>query len=284
MLARLREALSAADDDALAAALDRLDRRRALEAERDALRRDLAAAGDALDEAQLRAEQAELDGSTLQAQIDQAEQAQAALLNEIGAAAAEASERQARREALARGRDAADAARERVEAAGELLDVAERWLARAAAAKLAHLAIEKHRAAAQDPLIGRAGELFALATAGSFSGLGVGYDKADRPILVARRTQGQSVEMEGLSEGARDQLFLSLRLALLERRAGEPLPFIGDDLLASFDDARTAQALGLLAEFGQRGQAILFTHHTRVAELARGLNVCAIEVIEMPND
>ena len=47
------------------------------------------------------------------------------------------------------------------------------------------------------------------------------------------------MRVEGLSEGARDQLFLSLRLALLERRAGEPLPFIGDDMLASFDDART---------------------------------------------
>jgi uncharacterized protein YhaN len=280
-LARLREALGAADDEALGLALDRLDRRRALEAERDALRRDLAAAGDALDEAQLRAEQAELDPSTLQAQIDQAEQERATLLNEIGLAAAQASEAQGKREALARGRDAADAARERVEAAGELLDLAERWLARAAAAKLAHRAIEKHRAAAQDPLIARAGEMFALATAGSFADLAVGYDDADRPILVARRPGGQSVEVKGLSEGARDQLFLSLRLALLERRAGEPLPFIGDDLLASFDDARTAQALTLLAEFGQRGQAILFTHHARVAELASGLNRAAVEVIEM---
>jgi len=229
----------------------------------------------------LRAEQAELDASTLQAQIDQAEQAQAALLNDIGAAAGQLSAAQSRREALARGRDAADAARERVEAAGELLDVAERWLARAAAAKLAHRAIEKHRAAAQDPLIARAGEMFALATASSFAGLAVGYDEADRPILVARRPQGQSVEVKGLSEGARDQLFLSLRLALLERRAGEPLPFIGDDLLASFDDARTAQALALLADFGLRRQAILFTHHARVAELARGLGNRSVEVIEM---
>ncbi len=142
-------------------------------------------------------------------------------------------------------------------------------------------AIERHRAAAQDPLIARAGELFALATAGGFSGLGVGYDEADRPILVARRPAGQSVKVEGLSEGARDQLFLSLRLALLERRAGEPLPFIGDDLLASFDDERTRRTLDLLAEFGARRQTILFTHHARVAEIARGLSGRAVEVVEI---
>ena len=87
--------------------------------------------------------------------------------------------------------------------------------------------------------------------------------------------------MEGLSEGARDQLFLSLRLALLERRAGEPLPFIGDDLLASFDDERTRRTLDLLAEFGARRQTILFTHHARVAEIASGLSGRAVEVVEI---
>jgi uncharacterized protein YhaN len=72
-----------------------------------------------------------------------------------------------------------------------------------------------------------------------------------------------------MSEGARDQLFLSLRLALLELRGAEPLPFVGDDLLGSFDEARVACALGLLAEFGRSRQAILFTHHRHVAEIAK---------------
>ena len=76
------------------------------------------------------------------------------------------------------------------------------------------------------------------------------------------------MKVEGLSEGARDQLFLALRLALLERHAGEPLPFIGDDILASFDDARTAQTLAVLADFGRARQAIVFTHHRHVADLA----------------
>jgi chromosome segregation protein len=81
-----------------------------------------------------------------------------------------------------------------------------------------------------------------------------------------------------LSEGARDQLFLSLRLALLERRAGEPLPFVGDDILASFDDKRTQLTLALLAEFGRTRQAILFTHHGHVAELAREAGADVVEI------
>ena len=151
---------------------------------------------------------------------------------------------------------------------------------RQAAAKLAARAIERHRAAAQDPLVARAGELFSLATAGGFVGLGADYDDSDRPVLVALRPEGERVRIEGLSEGARDQLFLALRLALLERRAGEPLPFIGDDILASFDDERTARTLALLAEYGRRRQVIVFTHHRHVADLAHAAQA-GIDVVEM---
>ena len=47
------------------------------------------------------------------------------------------------------------------------------------------------------------------------------------------------------------------------------MPFIGDDLLASFDDQRTRRGITALAESGTRMQPILFTHHSRVVELAQ---------------
>jgi len=281
VLASAREHLGAADDDRLALALEHCEKRRDLEAERAQGSRQLIQAGDGLGEAELRAEQQGLEPSRLGDEIVGLKLRREELDAQRLAAARAVRDAEAEHEALSQGRNAIEAARQRTEAAGEIVDVAERWLLRAAAARLAHRAIERHRATAEDPLIFSAGRLFALATAGSFTGLAVGYDDADRPILVARRPDGKTVELLGLSEGARDQLFLSLRLALLERRAGEPLPFIGDDLLASFDDARTAQALALLADFGLRRQAILFTHHARVAELARGLGNRSVEVIEM---
>ena len=280
-LARLRETFAAADEAEWEAALGRAEMRAELEKSVTALRSDLLAIGDGLDEAHLRAEQAEFDPATLAEEIAEAEEARARLWDAFKTATEEEASAQAAIKALEAGRDAVSAARRRAEAAGEIAEAAERWLLRAAAVRLAARAIERHRAEAQDPLIARAGELFALATAQSFAGLSVGYDKADQAILVTRRPKGETVEIEGLSEGARDQLFLALRLALLERRAGEPLPFIGDDLLASFDDERARHTLGLLAEFGARRQTILFTHHARVAEIAAGLPGGAIEVIEM---
>jgi len=133
----------------------------------------------------------------------------------------------------------------------------------------------------QDPLLTRASALFAIATNGAFERLSADYDESDAPMLVGQRGNGSRVPVAGMSEGARDQLFLALRLALLELRSGEPLPFIGDDLLASFDDARTARALGLLAEFGHTRQAILFTHHRHVAEISRNLPGANVDLIEL---
>ena len=94
------------------------------------------------------------------------------------------------------------------------------------------------------------------------------YGDKDELVFRAVRASGEDVAVEGLSDGTRDQLFLALRLALLEQRRGEALPFVGDDILTSFDEERTAQAIGMLAEFGEKRQAIIFSHHRHVAEIA----------------
>jgi uncharacterized protein YhaN len=46
------------------------------------------------------------------------------------------------------------------------------------------------------------------------------------------------------------------------------MPFIVDDILVTFDDARATAALELLAELSSKTQVIFFTHHHRLVELA----------------
>jgi Uncharacterized conserved protein len=268
LLDHAREALHCADSDALTAALDRLTARQHLEAERATLRRDLHETGDGLDEAALRAEREGLDLDVLDAEIAREQVRQTQLLQEIASASATLQQKRSERDGLLQGRDASAAASERAQANAELLSITESWLLRAAAARLAGRAIERHRARMQDPMIARAGELFAAASDTAFSGLVIDYGDDDQPELKARRTNDERVAIAGLSEGTRDQLFLALRLALLERRAAEPMPFIGDDLLTSFDEARTLATLRLLAAGGAHRQIILFTHHRHVVELA----------------
>ena len=142
--------------------------------------------------------------------------------------------------------------------------------------------IERHRASQQNPLIARAGSLFATLTGGAFNGLGHDYDERDMPVLVGHRNSG-GIGTGGMSDGTRDQLYLALRLAYLENyaRQAEPAPFICDDLFTTFDDTRTANALMKLAGIGELVQPILFTHHKHVIDIARAHIGAEVDVVHL---
>lgn len=133
-------------------------------------------------------------------------------------------------------------------------------------------AIEAYRAANQEPLLARAGELFGQLTLGSFTGLLADYDDKGRHVLCGLRPgDGAPVHVDGMSEGTADQLYLALRLASLERHLEKhsPVPLVLDDILVNFDDVRAGATLGVLGDFSSRTQVIYFTHHRHLVELAK---------------
>jgi uncharacterized protein YhaN len=93
------------------------------------------------------------------------------------------------------------------------------------------------------------------------------------------------VGVEGLSVGTRDQLYLALRLASLERHAEstDPMPLVLDDVLITFDDDRARATLEVLGEFASVTQVLFFTHEAHLVRLAesvlgaRGLAVHPLE-------
>ena len=130
--------------------------------------------------------------------------------------------------------------------------------------------LERHRQSRQDPLLARAGEIFGALTSGRYEGLKQDFAEDEKLHLLALRRDGAALPLTALSEGARDQLYLALRLAFLQDYAkkSEAPPFIGDDLFASFDDARVAAGLKTLAGLSPALQPILFTHHDHVVDIA----------------
>ena len=76
-----------------------------------------------------------------------------------------------------------------------------------------------------------------------------------------------------MSDGTRDQLYLALRLASLERylEHNPPLPFIVDDVLVNFDDERAGATLRELAHLAKKTQVLFFTHHEHLVNSARSL-------------
>ncbi|MEX1231819.1 MAG: AAA family ATPase [Planctomycetaceae bacterium] len=78
----------------------------------------------------------------------------------------------------------------------------------------------------------------------------------------------QNWTVEQLSNGTREQLFLSVRLALVSQLAkqGVELPIVLDDVLVNFDEHRTQAAIRLLADYAASGQqVILLTCHAHIA-------------------
>jgi uncharacterized protein YhaN len=173
------------------------------------------------------------------------------------------------------GAEAARKAEEAEEKLAEVRRLAGHYARLRMAAKVLEGEIERYRAANQDPVLELAGGYFAKLTLGSFQGLLTDVDDKEEQVIVGLRKDGRQVQVEGMSAGTRDQLFLALRLASLEHRLkeNEPMPFIVDDILLNFDEARaraTLQALGKLAE---KNQVILFSHHLHLLDILAGIGV-----------
>jgi uncharacterized protein YhaN len=132
-------------------------------------------------------------------------------------------------------------------------------------------AIERYRKHNQSPVLEAASHYFKTLTRGSFDGLKADFNDKGEPVLkVVRAGDGTTLTIEALSDGTRDQMFLALRLGGLSRHIENSgsVPFIVDDVLVHFDDARASAALLALAALAQKTQIIFFTHHRHLVELA----------------
>jgi uncharacterized protein YhaN len=95
-------------------------------------------------------------------------------------------------------------------------------------------------------------------------------------VLRVDDAEGHALPVEVLSRGTREQLFLSLRLALAAcyARRGAPLPLVLDDVLVNFDAARAKAAAAVLRDFAAAGhQVLVFTCHEHIFKLFKALKV-----------
>lgn len=89
--------------------------------------------------------------------------------------------------------------------------------------------------------------------------------------------QGEPRDPLLLSLGTRQQLYLSLRIALLMTagNVGAAVPLLADDILVNFDTRRRRSAARALLDLSQLRQVILFTCHEEVLSLVRDLDPTA---------
>ena len=137
------------------------------------------------------------------------------------------------------------------------------------ASEVLQRAIESYREKHQGPVLNRASEIFCNLTLNEYRGLTTGFGENDKSVLVAVRKSKENVEVDGLSDGTRDQLYFALRLAAIEHHVEtvSPCPVILDDILINSDDRRASATLKILSDLAKRTQVLFFTHHRHLAEL-----------------
>ena len=185
-------------------------------------------------------------------------------------------------QAIDGGKDAASAEAHRQEALADMADASERYIKVTTAVRLLTWAIDRYRDQKQGPMLARAGAIFSTLTLGRYSKLFVDYDKT--PLsLSALRTDGRQVEVSGMSEGTRDQLYLALRLAALELHLGKSkaLPFVADDLFINFDDERSTAGLESLRALSTRTQVLFLSHHDHLLPRVREVFGDEVNVVHL---
>mgnify|MGYP000157126013 CR=1 FL=1 len=92
--------------------------------------------------------------------------------------------------------------------------------------------------------------------------------------VIEEDNKQRNIDLESLSGGTLDQLYLALRVGLGNILSGnQNIPLIFDDSFVQYDSKRLKNSIEMLAKESERRQIILFTCQEREAELAKQMNI-----------
>ncbi|MFD2670575.1 AAA family ATPase [Marinicrinis sediminis] len=138
------------------------------------------------------------------------------------------------------------------------------WVVKAGAQRLIQSAKVKYERERQPEVIRHAAQYFRHLTAGR-------YEKLFAPLgeqrLIVEREDGVQFEPAQLSRGTAEQLYLSLRFAMIRAfRSKANLPIILDDIMVNFDPERIRLTCQLIASFSQEQQVLFLTCHPHLSQ------------------
>jgi uncharacterized protein YhaN len=151
----------------------------------------------------------------------------------------------------------------------------------ALASRILGMARERFERDRQPAVVKNAEAAFVRMTGGRYSRVAVplGGDS----IEVFDHT-GAAYTAALLSTGTAEQLYLALRIGLIEQlgEVGASLPILMDDIVAHFDPVRAREAASAIAELSGRRQVVFFTCHPATAELLAELAPDAVRLDIQP--
>lgn len=144
----------------------------------------------------------------------------------------------------------------------ELVDAVTAWASLTLAHQMVEGTLAMYQRERQPDVVKRAAALFAQVTAGDY----VRLEVRDNVVFAIDQAE-REVPAHLLSTGAREQVYLCMRIALAESFASTtPLPLLLDDITVNADPVRQQQLDELLATVADTQQVFAFTCHDRIVE------------------
>lgn len=146
----------------------------------------------------------------------------------------------------------------------EVEESGKKWIVIRLAQQLLEKTRESYEAQRQPGVIKDASAYFAKMTQGKYPRI---FSPIGEQRLLVERIDGVRLEPAFLSRGTKEQLFLSLRFALMKAcEKSETLPILLDDIFVNFDEERTLSGIQALEDLAREHQILFFTCHSHVTK------------------
>jgi len=142
----------------------------------------------------------------------------------------------------------------------------EEWSILILARTIMQKAIEKYEKERQPRVIKEAQSVFSKMTLGRYSRI---YAPLDEAKIYVEDEEGRRKDIQKLSRGTAEQLYLSLRFGFIREfsKRSESLPIVFDDILVNFDPERFQAACEAIQELAKTNQILYFTCHPETVDL-----------------
>lgn len=157
-------------------------------------------------------------------------------------------------------------------AVSERSELARQWAGYTVASHLLREAREKFEQHRRPQSLMTAGAIFQNISAGKYIGFKVRADEKGTTRLICLDKQAREWEVANLSRGTREQVYLAIRLAVIQeyKERGVKLPVVMDDVMVNFDSHRLSACFDVLHEYAEDNQVIYLTCQRQVVDYVAG--------------
>jgi uncharacterized protein YhaN len=150
----------------------------------------------------------------------------------------------------------------------ELTDAARRWSVLTICLRFLQEARQIYEKDRKQPVLRESEQFFRTITNSRYQTIVAPHGEESLQVIGAN---GSRYDLDILSRGTAEQLYLSLRFGYIQEfgRRARPLPVVMDDILVNFDPARARAAITTMLELAESNQVLFFTCHPETVSLIK---------------